>query len=112
MLYKLDTKGEYHAQLLGYDDHGDAGQRNSGQFGILCLSEVVEKYRRCTAVPIWMVGQGSVARRLGSCVIVGCATAISGFTVGGNRAVSLLIPDTRLRLIHRDPRDTRLIFDM
>ena len=30
------------------------------------LSEVVEKYRRCTAVPIWMVGLGSVARRLGS----------------------------------------------
>ena len=34
--------------------------------GILCLSEVVEKYRRCAAVPIWMVGQESVARRLGS----------------------------------------------
>ena len=67
MHYKLEpTDREYHAQLLGYDGHGDAGQRNSGQFGILCLSEVVQKYRRCTAVPIWMVGQGSVARRLGS----------------------------------------------
>ena len=49
---------------------------------------------------------------VGLLMVIGCATAIGGFTVGGNRAVSLLIPDTRLRLIHRDPRDTRLIFDM
>src|SRR6516164_8928813 len=58
--------GEYHAQLLGHDDHCDAGQRQSGQFSVLCFNEVVEKYRRCTAVPIWIVGQGSLARWLGS----------------------------------------------
>jgi len=60
------TDGEYHAEVLGCDDHGDTGQRDAGQFGVVCLSEVVEKYRRCAAVPIWMVGQESVARRLGS----------------------------------------------
>ena len=77
------TDGEYHAQLLGYDYHGDAGQRNSGQFGILCLSEVVEKYRRCTAVPIWMVGQGSMARRLGSWRSLGAPRSSVGLTLAG-----------------------------
>jgi hypothetical protein len=65
--FKLElTEGGYHAEVLGSDDHGDAGQRDAGRFGVLCVSEVVEKYRRCAAVPIWMVGQESVARRLGS----------------------------------------------